>query len=657
MGVQQINQPLEGEALRAFVSALLRDLHALELMLDRGAFEADAPRIGAEQELFLVDRAWRPAPCNLEMLRLLDDPHFSPELVAFNLEINLDPLPLAGDCFARLERQILELVGKVRETGEPIGVLPVMVGILPTIRRADVEASSLTPLARYPALDEALRRLRGRPYELRIKGSDELVLKHDSVAIEGSNASFQVHLQIDPARFAPLYNIAQLVAAPVLAAATNSPLLFGRRLWRETRIALFQQAVDTRSSRHYLRERSPRVTFGTRWIDESVVELYREDAARFRAILGADGIPDPVAQLESGEAPELRALRTYNGTVYRWNRACYGVYDGRPHLRIENRVLPSGPTPVDEVANAAFWVGLMEGVPHVCPDVRSRLSFDDAKQNFIAAARLGLDAQLAWLDDRRVPAQALIIEELLPVARDGLRRRNVDGSDIDRFLGVLEERVARGWTGSRWMVASFNDQSGTHKPTQRLNNITAAIAARQKENVPVCSWGPPTESEGACWRAACLRVGDMMTTDLYTVRTDEPIALAAHLMDWKHIRNVPVEDDEGRLVGILSYRSMLRLMAGGWWSERNGARPVSEFMRRNPVSVSPATPTLSAIALMREHRVSALPVVNGDHLVGIVTERDFMEVTAQLLEAELRAEEALQAGIKTRAEASLHAKA
>jgi CBS domain-containing protein len=635
MGEHNVQGGLEGEHLRTFLKHLLDDLRALEWMLAHGTFERDTKRIGAEQELFLVGKGWRPAPAALDILRALDDPHFTTELASFNLEINLDPLTFESDCLARLEAQISELLGKTREAGSGLGVRPLLAGILPTIRKSDLDVENLTPLPRYLALNHALNRLRGEPYEFRIKGTDELIVKHDSVMLEACNASFQVHLQVDPNDFARLYNTAQAIAAPVLAAATNSPLLFGRRLWRETRIALFQQAVDTRSSSDALRERSPRVTFGSRWVDESVVELYREDVARFRVLLGASVEEDPFEALSRGLAPELKALRLHNGTVYRWNRACYGVLDGKPHLRIENRVLPSGPTVVDEVANAAFWLGLMEALPGAWGDVRQRMSFADAKENFVAAARLGLSAQFTWLDGETVPAQALICERLLPLAADGLRGRGIDSADVDRYLGVIRERVRTGRTGSSWMVRSLDGMKGRHRPGERLNALTAAIFQRQQEGSPVAGWELARLEEAGDWWQGDMRVEHFMTTDLFTVREDEPVDLVASLMDWEHIRRVPVEDDANRPVGIISYRALLRLLASG----NNGAGrslAASEVMRRDPVAISPDTTTLEAIALMRRHGVSALPVVKDGKLVGIVSERDFMEVTAELLEQRLR---------------------
>ena len=320
-----------------------------------------------------------------------------------------------------MERQAEEVLAYTRDlVKKATGAEVVMAGILPTIHLSDMTLDNMTPSPRYYALNDAIAALRDGPGQFQIRGVDELFVKHDTIMLEGCNTSFQTHFQVTPAEFARYYNLAQVVAGPCLAAATNSPLLFGKRLWRETRIALFQQAVDTRSSNLYLREMSPRVHFGTGWVESSVTELFKEDIARFRVLLTAEEAEDPFDVLARGDVPKLKALQLHNGTVYRWNRACYGITDGKPHLRIENRILPAGPTIVDEFANAAFWFGLVSGLARSGVDVKAEMAFDDAKSNFIAAARLGLGSQLVWLGGERVPAHELICDRLVPLAREGL---------------------------------------------------------------------------------------------------------------------------------------------------------------------------------------------------------------------------------------------
>jgi CBS domain-containing protein len=428
------------------------------------------------------------------------------------------------------------------------------------------------------------------------------------------------------------------VAAPVLAGACNSPLLFGRRLWRETRIALFQQSVDHRAAGLHLREQAPRVSFGRRWVDDSVLEIFREDIARFKVLLAIETDEDALAMLARGEVPALKALRLHNGTIYRWTRPCYGISEGRPHLRIENRILPSGPTLIDEIANAAFWYGLLAGLSRLYPDIRRVMEFDTAHENFVAAARLGLRAQFAWPGHHHIPADELILNELLPIAREGLLHRDIDGADVSRYLDVLEERVRSKRTGAQWQLESYAFLRERGNRAERLAAITAATVENQQTGRPVATWPVATLEHAGGWVRHLDKVEQFMTTDLFTVGPDEAIELVANLMTWKKIRHVPVEDAEHRLLGVVSQRTLTRLVAERAAELGTGTISVRDVMASKLITVAPETPTLEAIALMKTNRVGSLPVVKEGRLVGIVTESDFLNVSAQLLEDQLRSE-------------------
>ena len=638
MGEFDVSQPSDAEELRRFTQHLLADLRAFQQMLDDGMFETGVSRIGAEQELFLVDRYWRPALNGLEVLELIDDDRCTTELGRFNIEFNLDPLDFSSDCLRRLETELDAMLLKVREAAARLDTHAVQIGILPTLEKRDLTVENMTPMDRYYALNEAMNRLRGRSYELRIKGRDELMITHDNVMLEACNTSFQVHFQVSPADFARRYNIAQAVAAPNLACATNSPLLFGRQLWRETRIALFQQSIDTRSATPYLTEQQPRVSFGRDWVKESPVEIFREDITRFRVLMSREIDEDPFAVLAEGKAPRLRALTLHNGTVYRWNRPCYGVTDGKPHVRIENRVLPSGPSTLDEVANAAFWFGMMTGIDKEYPDITEVMDFQDARENFVAAARRGLGSHMAWPERGHVPSQRLILDELLPMARRGLASVGIDEADISRYLDTIEGRVESQFTGSQWQVDSVAGIDERTPEAERLAAVVAGAVARQLEGDPVHTWKPATIDEAGDLRTQYQRVGQLMTTDLFTVNQDEVVDMVACVMNWKHIRHVPVEDGERRLVGLVTHRALLRLLTESP-EEKPHPVAVSSIMARDLITVHPETPTIDAMRRMRENRVSALPVVDHDgYLVGIVSERDFMGIASQLLESYLRDE-------------------
>jgi CBS domain-containing protein len=633
MGQQDVRKDSDEVALREFTQHLIKDVRALERMLREGLFETGVRRIGAEQELFLVDERGKPGAIIDQVLEHNSDDRIVTELTRFNLEFNMEPISFGDGCLREMEQANRELIGTVREMVHRVGGDIIQTGILQTIQLAELTLDYMTPRPRYYALNDAITRLRGGPGQFQIRGVDELFMKHDTIMLEGCNTSFQTHFQVSPDEFPRFYNIAQAVAGPCLAAATNSPLLFGKRLWRETRIALFEQAVDTRSSNLYLREMSPRVHFGSGWVRESVTEIFKEDISRFRVLITTDlKEENPLQKLEQGDVPQLEALQLHNGTVYRWNRACYGITEGKPHLRIENRILPSGPSTVDQIANAAFWFGLVSGLASKYDDIAEAMAFDDAKSNFIAAARHGLASQFTWINGEQVPAHDLILNKLLPLAEDGLRASDIDEEDIERYLGIIEQRVQTRKTGSQWQLQSLAQMADEGTRAERLGALVAGMIRRQKEGKPVHEWSLATLDEGySSTRMQASFVEDYMSTDLFTVHEQETAEFVAYLMDWQHIRHVLVEDERHRLVGLVSHRSLLRHLA-----ERDtvpqGGVPVGEIMVRDPVSVRPDLPTVEAIKIMRSRKIGALPVVRDDQLVGIITQHDFIDLAGQLLE-------------------------
>ena len=642
MGEHQVNQHLSDAQVRAFTRALLADLRALERMLAEGRFESGVRRIGAEQEMFLVDREMRPAFVATEVLRRVGDPRLTTEIARFNLEANLTPLALGGDCLSRMEAELREVIGRVRGGAREFGADVLLTGILPTLRLSDLTLESVTPNPRYYALNEGIMRQRGEHLSVHIKGLDEIQASSDNIMLLSSNTSFQVHLQVGPEEFAPLYNWAQAVTAPVLAAAVNSPLWVGHRLWQETRLALFQHSADTRTTAELARSHPTRVGFGGAWVRHSILDLFREDIARFRVLLTTEDAEDPWAVLDAGGTPELKALRLHNGTVWWWNRPCYGIgADGRAHLRIENRVLPAGPTTLDEMANAAFFIGLMSSVREEHGDVEQLMSFDDAKSNFFAAARYGLKAQLTWLGGQSLSASRLILEQLLPLARQGLKSVSVDAADIDLYLGTLEERVRAGQTGAAWTLSSLAAMENRGTRETRHRALASAMHGHQLKGDPVHRW-PVAAAGDDDWFESYRTVGQFMSTDLFTVRPNDLVDLAASVMDWRHIRHVPVEDEGGRLVGVVSHRDLLRLLVRGRAGGDAEPLTVSEIMKPQPVSVGPDTPTLEAVRIMRSRRVGCLPVVENGTLVGIVTAQDFLEISGRLFDERERAEAARQ---------------
>ena len=635
MGDKKVSIESDESRMRQFTKAVLNDLQALDEMLKGGQLEENALRIGAEQELFLVDSAMHPAPLVLEILENAKDERLTTEIGKFNIEANLTPLEFSGDCLHRLETELNELVGIVKQSARQFNSDAVLCGILPTIQLSDLVEANLTPNPRYTELNRVLTQLHGNERLIHIKGLDEIRLHLKDTFIEFSNTSFQVHLQVPIKDFVKYYNWAQAITAPVLASAVNSPLLLGHRLWQETRLALFQHAVDERSHTHHERNRPARVSFGRDWVANSILEVFREDVSRFRIILTRELEENSLESLKAGKIPRLDAWRMHNGTIWRWNRACYGVMNGKPSLRIEARFLPSGPTVLDEMANAAFFLGLMIALPEEFGDVTELMSFDDVKTNFFSAARFGLKSQIAWLGGECFRAKNLILDELLPKARHGLRTVGIDSADIEKYLGVLEERVSAEKTGASWMLESLSKMDKRAKQNVRMRSLTAAMIANQETGKPLHLWNLAEISQKSDWIDNYKTVEQFMATDLFTVRPEDVLDLAANLMHWKRVRHIPVEDDEGKLVGIVSHRDLLELFALG---KTEGAAEivVRDIMKTDLITVPPDFSSLEALNLMRDKNIGCLPVVKYERLVGLITAYDFLTVSAKLFEERVR---------------------
>ncbi|NJN26910.1 MAG: CBS domain-containing protein [Cyclobacteriaceae bacterium] len=630
MGLKTVSIISNSKDKERFVKYLLNDIKALEHMIEHDMIESGIVRIGAEQELCLVDEHWRPAPIILDILPLIKDERFTTELAKFNLEINLDPLPFEKNCLSVLQSNLLKNIKKVETALKNVNAKVLLTGILPTIRNKDLNISNMTPLERYHALANSLSKLRNGMFEFHISGTDELITTHDTVMFESCNTSFQLHFQVSAAEFVDHYNWAQMISGPVLAASTNSPLLLGKRLWRETRIALFQQSIDIRQSKDHLREQSSRVSFGSRWIHDSIADAFKEDIIRFDTLLSNDEKTNSMKLLEEGKIPSLDALLVHNSTIYKWNRPCYGVFNGKPHLRIENRYLASGPTLPDQVANAAFWFGLMSAMPKEYRHLADKFEFDAAKTNFLKAARDGLDNKFMWMDDKKYAAQELILQILLPMARQGLINAHIDKPDIDHYLGLVEERVNLGKTGSQWMIDSYNNLRKTGTRDQALVATTAAIYHRQQEMKPIAQWNLATIDEAGNFLNYYLHIDQIMTTDIVTVKEDDLIDLVANIMDWKQVREIPVENEKGDLVGLMTAGLLVNFLCKSDKEKKQNSR-IRDLMNKNPVWVSPETSISDSVATMIEKKTSCLLVVDDKKLVGMVTDRHFVKVSAKLL--------------------------
>lgn len=633
MGDHHVAAVSDADALHQFSRALLDDIEALDRMLRDGRLEHGVTRLGLEQEFFLTDRDGRPAPIGPEVLATLNDPSFTTEIGRFNLELNVDPLVLGAGALTLLEDGLRTALARARTAAAQHEALVTLAGVLPSITLADLSLDHLTPSDRYHALNARMVALAGGRMRTVVQGDELLQVELDSVMLEACNTSIQVHLQVAPERLATVYNIAQLVTGPVLASAVNSPLLLQRRLWHESRIPTFEQSVDSRPSADRARGSWQRVHFGNDWVHDSVLEVYRDQVARHQVLLVGDTGESSLAVLDRGEVPKLRALSLHNGSLYRWNRLCYGVSQGQPHLRIEHRPLPSGPTILDEVANVAFFVGLVLGIEQEMGDVRARFDFSDVRANFHAAAHHGLEAELCWERGRREPARELITHTLLPLAERGLHAAGASAPEIGRTLEVIAARAASGRTGARWQRDAWDELRGIRNPVARAQTLTRAMHDRQWSVEPVTAWTHISATERDQWPAHVHSVQEIMSTDLFTVHPDDLLDVASSVMRWKHIRHVPVQDDAGALVGLLSHRTLLAARD----QPHGSARAVREVMATTVHTVAPTTSCLDALAQLRDHAVGCLPVVHDGRLVGMVSERDFLPFAAQWL-AHRRAE-------------------
>ncbi|WP_420402078.1 CBS domain-containing protein [Flagellimonas sp.] len=614
MGERIPDSKFDQEERKAFVKHLLDDLKALEQILGNNLIESDVVRIGAEQELCLVDEDYRPSGESIRLLDAINDGHFTTELANYNLEINLDPFVLKDNCFSRVESQLTNLLERAKSKAEKLGIKIVLTGILPTISKNELGIDFMTPIPRYHKLNEVLTQCRGDHFALKIRGVDELTLRHDSVLFEACNTSFQLHLQIPQKDFIPSYNWAQAIAGPVLGVCSNSPLLMGRELWKETRIALFQQSLDTRKWSYALKEQVARVGFGNHWQEESVAEIFKEDISTHRILLTKPIEQNSLELLENGAIPKLEALNLFNGTVYRWNRPCYGVGNGKPHLRIENRYIPSGPSVMDEMANFAFWVGLMVGRPKKYDNMSAIMDFKEAKHNFIKSAITGRQTVLSWLG-KTVTLKKLIVKEFLPIAKKGLLDYGVDSKDVERLLGVIENRTKMG-TGAEWQVKNFRRLRKEMKLDSVLVKLTEAMHENQKKNMPVHEWAMINEKQSAA--EPYLWVGQIMSTRLIKLYENDYANLAVSIMQWNNIHHIPVENSRGELSGLLTWSHIAELEHD---KEENNAL-VSDFMIHKVVTVQPRTKIETAKKLMEEYQIGSLPVCVGSHLVGIISKVD-----------------------------------
>ncbi len=467
-----------------------RCLDVFARMLAESKFDFSHPMTGMEIELNLIDELDDPAMRNAEVLDAIANPEFQTELAQFNVEINVRPNQLTGDTASGLEWTLRDSLNDAESRSGAVGAHIVMIGILPTLTTAHLSADVFSANPRYAMLNRQILAARGEELLIDIRGPEQLTVHAASIAPEAACTSVQLHLQVSPQSYADSWNAAQSIAGIQLALGANSPFLFGKELWRETRIPLFEQATDTRPVELKAQGVRPRVWFGDRWIT-SVFDQFEENVNYFPAMLPICDDEDPEEAIDSGRTPLLQELRMHNGTIYRWNRPVYDLYRDEPHLRVENRVLPAGPTVVDILANAAFYYGMVHMLADDERPIWTQMSFDAARDNFFRGARDGIHAQIFWPGVGQAPATEVVLRYLLPMAHEGLTRRGVDPAVRERLLGIIERRCVTHVNGAEWqvqMVHRLESDQGHGGRSDALRAMLRRYVERMHSNEPVHTW-------------------------------------------------------------------------------------------------------------------------------------------------------------------------
>ena len=476
---------------QGFRERLEDNLSALSAVLAQPNFGVSRGSLGAELEMYIVDHEGRPLHRNQEILAAADDPQLTLELNRYNLEYNLSPYDLEDRPFQRTEEEILTKLAAARALAEECGGRIVATGILPTLEREDFGDHCMTERKRYQALVNQLVSLRGADFHVDINGDDPLKLTMADITLEGANTSFQVHYRVNPEAYVDTFNAFQLMTPVALALAGNSPTLFGHRLWQETRIPLFKQSIDTRRHDRYRWHQPARVNFGHGWVRRDAIELFTEAVRLYPALLPICGDESAVDQLERGEVPRLEELRLHQSTVWLWNRPIYDDADGG-QLRVEMRALPAGPSAIDMVANAAFLIGLAEGIRPSINTLLPGLPFPMAEYNFYRAAQFGPQARLAWprpgQNGCAEQSVTTLVEELLPVAKQGLVSIGISAAEAAHYLGVIERRLAAGTTGASWQLAALERLEQRASRRDALRQMLEEYMRLSADNIPVAEW-------------------------------------------------------------------------------------------------------------------------------------------------------------------------
>lgn len=620
MGNSRVVSCADATAKQRLLRAVVEDLKALELLLQSGSLD-ETRRIGAEQEFMIVDQHLNPAPVADQILARLSDKRFTTELGRFNLEANLTPRLFRGDCLRELWAELEQLCALGKRACRDLGVDLVLAGIWPTMDLVHTDLRNLTPLQRFHEFNRLSLRRHGGNVPFSISGVDSLGVSCDTILLEAGPTSFQVHLQTPPDEFVSTFNACLLLAAPLVAISANSSILAGRRLWHETRIPLLERSADVRHPAQTRRAGRSRTSLGHGFLQHSVLEAFHADLAAFDAIVGLESPSASLLQVERGETPSLHALNTFNGTVWRWVRPCYGVTDGKPHLRIENRVISAGPTLIDELANTALFLGLATAVPRMFGDVQRQIDFQSVDNNLHAAARDGLDAELEWLSGRRITARELFDAQLLDLASYGLKVAGISDADARALIAVIAGRVETGRTGAAWMHAAHAALPPTLSRRARSFRIASAMKVFCWGDLAVHEW-PASQLPEPLEKPAALVA---MRTTHPSITPDAPLELAEQLLEADPAMQLLVEDEEGTFLGLLGLADVKAHRA-----PRSDCSATARDVVRTEVAVIDAAMSAEEAWSLLAARGEQLAVVKrGSAVVGVVRAEDLVALLSQ----------------------------
>ena len=491
MGRDLIEREYSAKDYEKFNRCIHDQVDQLKEIIQQPNFGQEELCLGAELEIYLMDKQSHVNPINMELLKRLNDDQFQTELNKYNLELNLSPVKAAGRPFSKITKEMLTKFNYLWSVADKLETRPLAIGILPTLKQSDLSHKNMTDLGRYRILARELLKQRGEPFHIKIDGEESVDFTTSEVCVEGANTSFQVHMMTKPDQFANTFNAAQLTLPMALGISANSPMLLGKCLWDETRVVLFKQSIDNRMADASGWRQPSRVTFGHGWVRKSGWELFSETVNLYQPIF-----PQIFEQEKTDDLPELAELNLHMGTTWPWNRAVYSN-KGNGHIRMEFRALPSGPTALDMAANAAFSIGMAVGLQEKIDEYMARIPFRFAEYNFYRAAKNGLDATILWPQNyQNKPVEVPIrnvIDDMLLIANDGLSSLNIELTERDKFLNIIHRRLSKNMNGSRWIKNTVHHLRQSHTNKDACSKMLNMYFNNQMGGQPVSEWE-------RCWK-------------------------------------------------------------------------------------------------------------------------------------------------------------